>query len=120
MTIENQRNAERFSLQVEAKVTQRHSESPPVITTVAANISNGGAYLETTHPFPIASKIQVEFFLDIESLKKLKFILSVDSLKTLARADNKSLWITTTAVVLRQDDKGIAIVFDTNYTLTSL
>lgn len=120
MMIENHRSAERFSLQLEAKITHRHLEESPVIKTVVANISSGGAYIHTTHQFPVASKIQVEFLVDLESLQKLKFILSMDSLKSLANAQGKSLWVTTTAVVLRRDEEGIAIIFDKNYTVTAL
>lgn len=120
MITENNRSAERFSLQLEAKVTHRHLEESPVIKTVAANISSGGAYIHTTHQFPVASKIQVEFLLDLESLQKLKFILSMESLKNLANTQGKSLWVTTTAIVLRRDKNGIAIIFDKNYTVTSL
>lgn len=120
MITENQRSTERFSLQLEAKVTHRHLDEAPIIKTMAANISSGGAYIQTTHKFPIASKIQVEFLLDLKSLQKLKFILSMESLKALANAEGKSLWVTTTAIVLRRDEKGIAIIFDKNYTVNAL
>ena len=72
------REQERFSLEIQAKISYRHAEEQaPVIESVAANISSGGAFLTTAHSFPVAAKIAMEFLVTIEDLKKLKFILSV-------------------------------------------
>lgn len=114
----DKRNQERFSLNLQAKISYRHSDDQlPVIDTVAANISSGGAFLKTAHPFPMAAKVQVEFLLSFEDVKRLKFILSVDSLK---KCIGQNLWVTATAIVIRRQEDGVGIIFDTNYQFTPL
>ncbi|MBU1566885.1 MAG: PilZ domain-containing protein [Proteobacteria bacterium] len=114
----NKRIQERFSLNLQAKISYRHSEDHlPVIDTVAANISSGGAFLRTPHPFPMAAKVRVEFLLSFDDVKRLKFILSVESLKNLT---GKSLWVSATAIVIRQETDGVGIIFDTDYQFTPM
>lgn len=117
MTSERRRG-ERFSLELQARVTYRHSDQSPLVETVSADISDGGAFLQTDYPFHMASKIQVEFLVGLEDLKRLRFILSVESLRALGR--DSTLWVKTTAVVIRQNDQGIAVIFDKDYTITPM
>ena len=110
-----QRDRKRFSLNLEAKVVYRRAAKDALtINTVTANISSSGAFLKTLHPFPMASQIQINFYINYEDLKKLKFILSLDSLR---RISGGKIWVTTTGVVVRQEDDGVAIIFDTDYQL---
>jgi len=112
------RNQERFSLNLEAKISYRHSpQDQPRIETVAANISSGGAFLETTHDFPLAAKVRVEFFLDVDDLRRLKFILSVDSLKNLV---GNKVWVAASGIVIRRQAEGVGIIFDTDYQVTAM
>lgn len=114
----NKRSQERFSLDLQAKISYRHSDDQsPMIDTVAANISAGGAFLKTTHPFPMAAKVRVEFHLSFDDVKRLKFILSVESLK---KCTGKNLWVTATAIVIRRQADGVGIIFDTNYQFTPM
>ena len=114
----DKRIQERFSLNLQARISYRHSENQlPVIDTVAANISSGGAFLRTSHPFPMAAKVQVEFLVSFDDLKRLKFILSVESLKNLT---GKHLWVSATAIVIRREADGIGIIFDTDYQFTPM
>lgn len=114
----DKRSQERFSLNLQAKISYRHSEDQrPIIDTVAANISSGGAFLKTSHPFPMAAKVQVEFFLSVDDVKRLKFILSMASLKNV---NGGNLWVSATAIVIRRDAEGVAIIFDTDYQFTPL
>ncbi len=110
---EERREQERFFLNLQAKISYRHTEdNSEVIDTVAANISSGGAYLTTSHPFPLAAKVKIEFNLSVEDLKKLKFILSMESLKKLT---DSNLWVSTNAIVIRQQENGVGVIFDTDY-----
>jgi len=118
MNANERRQRERFSLEMKARVTYRHREESPIIESVTANISNGGAFIKTEHSFPMASKLQVEFQLSLQALKMLKFILSVDSLRRLS--NDSDLWVTTTGVVIRQEKEGVAIIFDRDYTITPM
>ena len=112
------RKQERFFLNLQAKISAEQKGSPsPLIETVAANISSGGAFLETSHQFPLASKVHMEFLVTYEDLKKLRFILSHESLKKLAE---KQVWIKATGVVIRQEVHGVAVIFETNYQITPL
>jgi hypothetical protein len=117
MSIEK-RTQERFTLNLEARISYRHSDDQsPVLDTVAANISAGGAFLKTAHPFPMAAKVSIEFHLSFDDLKRLKFILSMDSLKKLT---GKDIWVKASGIVIRRDAEGIGIIFDTDYQLTPL
>lgn len=117
MSIER-REQKRFFLNLQAKISAEQKDSlSPLIETVAANISAGGAFLETSHQFPIASKVRMEFLVSYEDLKKMRFILSYESLKKLA--DNK-VWVCASGIVIRQESHGVAIIFETNYQLTPL
>jgi hypothetical protein len=116
--LHDNRDHERYTLNLPARITYRHTEdTPPVIDTVSANIGAGGAFLRTDHPFPMATKVSVEFFLSVDDLKKLRFILSVESLKQVI---GRNIWVKATGIVLRREVDGIGIVFDTDYRLTPL
>lgn len=114
----NRREQERFSVNLQAKISFRHSkDQAEVIETVAANISSSGVFLETQHKFPMASKVKIEFYLHLNDLKKLKFILSLETLKQLT---STQIWVTAQGVVIRQAENGIGVIFDTNYQLTPM
>ncbi len=117
MSIER-REQQRFSLNLQARISYRHVEDQsPVIDTVAANISSGGAFLQTSHKFPMAAKITVEFYVCFDDLKKLRFILSMESLKKLG---DKKIWVSANGIVIRQQKDGVGIIFDTDYQLTPM
>lgn len=114
----DKREQERFSLNLQAKVSYRHTEDQsPVVVTEAANISSGGAFVRTSHNFPMSSKVTIEFYASLDDLKKLKFILSMESLKQLT---GEKIWVCASGVVIRQEEDGVAIIFDTDYQLTPM
>lgn len=112
----NRRDQERFSLNLQARISSRHgNDDTAVFETVAANISAGGAFLTTYHAFPLASKVTVQFYISVTDLKKLKFVLSMESLKQIT---GDHTWVTTTGVVIRTEDNGVGVIFDTDYQIT--
>ncbi|MFT5699386.1 MAG: c-di-GMP-binding flagellar brake protein YcgR [Desulforhopalus sp.] len=114
----NRREQERFSLNIQAKISYRHAkDQSTVIDTVAANISSGGAFLSTDHKFPLASKVAIKFYLQVADLQKLKFILSVESLKQI---QGDHTWVSATGIVIRQTDDGVGVIFDTDYQITPI
>lgn len=116
--LHDNRDQERYTLNLPARIAYRHTEDiSPVIDTVSANISAGGAFLKTDHPFPMATKVKVEFFLSVDDLKRLRFILSVESLKQVI---GRNIWVKATGIVIRREVDGIGIIFDTEYRLTPL
>ncbi len=117
MSIER-REQKRYSLNLQAKISYRHIEDQsPVIDTVAANISSGGAFVKTSHKFSMAAKVKIEFYLSLEDLKRLRFILSMESLKQLS--DN-NIWVSANGIVIRQEEDGVGIIFNTDYQFTPL
>ncbi len=117
MSIER-REQQRFSLSLQAKISYRHLEDQSmVIDTVAANISAGGAFIQTAHKFPMAAKVKVEFYVSLTDLKRLRFILSMESLRQLT---DQKIWVVAQGVVIRQELDGVGIIFDTDYQLTPM
>ena len=114
----NRRQQERFSLNLQAKISLRHTgDQPETMETVAANISSSGVYLKTQKSLPLASKVKIEFYLHVSDLKQLKFIVSAEALK---RHDSERIWVIAHGVVIRQDENGIGVIFDTNYQITPM
>lgn len=116
--LHDKRELQRYSLNLQARISYRHTgDKAPVIDTVAANISAGGAFLKTAHPFPMAAKVRMEFFLSVDDLRRLRFILSVESLKQLI---GRNIWVRATGIVIRREEDGVGIIFDTDYQLTPM
>ena len=86
--------------------------------TTTANISSGGAFILTDHKFPLADTVRLEFFLAFEDLEKLRFILSVASLREVYKG--KHVWVKATGVVIRTEEKGVGIIFDTDYQVSPM
>jgi len=114
----DRRDQERFSLCLQTKVTvESRSGSTPVFEFVTADISAGGAFIATSRPLPIASKVRLEFFLSLEELARLRFILARESLKLW---EGERAWVTATGVVIRAEKEGVAIIFDQNYQISPI
>jgi c-di-GMP-binding flagellar brake protein YcgR len=113
------REQERLSINTAATITLRHTEEEAeVMESVAANISSGGAYLTTDREIPLAAKVKVEFFLELDELRRLKFVLSEESLRQLQ--EGNQLWVVTQGIVIRKDQQGVAVIFDTDYLFTPM
>jgi len=117
---DEKRIQQRFTLNLQAKMTYSFDDSSngESISTVAANISSSGAFLETDRQLPLSSRVNLEFILVFEDLKKLKVVASVDILRKLAQG--KQVWVQATGVVIRQDPNGVAVIFDQNYQLSPM
>lgn len=119
MESHDRRIQKRFSLDIQAKLSADKSSSGKMISeeTMATNISAGGAFVVTQHRIPLASKVYLEFLVDYEQLKKLRFILSLESLKSFT---GKKIWVKATGIVIRQEDRGLGIIFDQDYQLSPM
>lgn len=116
--LSDQRLQERFSLELPVKVSvSAETDRELQYQTVTANISAGGAFIATNQPLPIASKVYLEFLLSFNDLKKLRFILSLEMLKTFA---GKPVWVLASGVVIRHQANGMAVIFDQDYQLSPL
>ncbi len=115
----DRRLEERHFLQIDVRLSaEEDSAGNPVreqLTTT--NISSGGAFLTTPVKIPLASKVHLEFLVDYDQLKTLRFILSLDSLK---KFTGRKIWVKATGIVIRAEEEGFAIIFDEYYQLTPM
>lgn len=118
MVQEDRREQKRLSLSLQTKVTaESRTGSTPMLEFVTADISPGGAFIATSRPLPIASKVRLEFFLSLEELAQLRFVVAKESLKAW---EGERAWVTATGVVIRVDKEGAAIIFDQNYQISPI
>lgn len=105
-------------MRIQTKVTaETLSGKTPMMELLTANISAGGAFIETDHPLPLVSKVRLEFLLSLENLQNLKFILSLESLKSWK---GKRVWVNASGIVVRVDPTGMGIIFDENYQISPM
>jgi hypothetical protein len=119
MNNQERRRQQRFSLDLQVKISAASTTGEGVFheETIAANISSGGVFIITDRKLPIASTVQLEFFLAFDDLAKLQFILSVESLRA---CKGKHVWVKASGVVIRSEEKGIGIIFDTDYQISPM
>jgi hypothetical protein len=118
MAQEDRRDQERFTLKLQTKImAESRTGVTPLLEFVTADISAGGAFIETSRPLPIASRVRLEFFLSLDELAMLRFVLAKESLKIW---ENDRAWVTATGVVIRVEAGGVAVVFDQNYQLSPI
>jgi c-di-GMP-binding flagellar brake protein YcgR len=118
MAEQERREQERFSLHLQTRIMAESGTGiTPFLEFVTADISAGGAFIETSRPLPMASRVRVEFFLSLDELAKLRFILARESLKAW---QGERAWVSATGVVIRVEEKGIAVIFDQNYQLSAI
>lgn len=119
MERKERRQQERHFLQIQAKLSaDADSAGKRVIQeSTATNISSGGAFLITDTKIPLASKVYLEFLVNYEQLKKLRFILSTESLKKLS---SEKIWVKATGVIIRVEESGLGIIFDQDYQLSPM
>ncbi len=119
MDLKEKRLQKRFPFQLKAKLSTHDDEEKDSLQEeiIVSNISSGGAFLQTKQKLPMASKVFLEFCIAFEHLQKLRFILSLDSLRSFK---DKQVSVKATAVVIRAEEDGIGIIFDTDYQLTPM
>jgi len=118
MTQDERREHERFSLRLQTKImAESRTGVTPLLEFVTADISAGGAFIQTSRPLPMASKVRLEFFLSLEELARLRFIVAKESLKVWR---GERAWVTATGVVIRAEKEGVAVIFDQNYQVSPI
>ncbi|MCK5071326.1 MAG: PilZ domain-containing protein [Desulfocapsa sp.] len=118
MSGNNSRQHERFSIRIKTKVSaETLSGKTPMMEFKTANISSGGAFIETDTPLPLVSKVRLEFLLSLEDIQSLKFVLSLETLKSWT---GNRLWVSATGVVMRCQSDGMGIMFDENYKISAM
>ncbi|MFH2121920.1 MAG: PilZ domain-containing protein [Pseudomonadota bacterium] len=118
MVPEEKRTQERFPLRLQTKImAESLTGSTPLLEFVTADIGAGGAFIATSRPLPIASKVRLEFFLSLEELARLRFVVAKESLKVW---QSERAWVTASGVVIRVEKDGVAIIFDQNYQISPI
>jgi PilZ domain-containing protein len=118
MAADERRVHERFSMRIQTKMTaETLSGKTPMMEFLTANISGGGAFIETGHPLPLVSKVRLEFLLSLEDLQSLKFILSAETLKSWK---GERAWVSASGIVVRCEPTGMGIMFDENYQISPM
>lgn len=118
MAADERRMHERYSLRIQTKITaETLSGKTPLMEFLTANISAGGAFIETERPLPLASKVRLDFLFSLEDLQMLKFILSLETLKSWK---GTRVWIRATGIVVRHETNGMGIIFDENYQISPM
>lgn len=119
MTVSEQRAHKRYPLKIQCKMTaETLSGKTPIMEYLTANISASGAFIETPTPLPLASKVRLEFLLSLEDLQTLKFIVSLETLKSW---EGKRIWISASGIVARHEQtNGMGIMFDENYQINPM
>lgn len=113
-----QRLNERFSMHLPVRIsTQGKGGKEVLFESITANISSGGVFISTADPLPVASKVYLEFLIDFEDLKKLRFILSLESLRSY---QGKPVWVNVSGVVIRHQEDGMAVIYDDDYQLSPI
>ena len=118
MSGKERRLHERYSIQIQTKMTaETLSGKTPMMEFLTADISAGGAFIQTDHPLPLVSKVRLEFLLSLEDLQSLKFVLSLDTLKSWK---GKRVWVSASGIVTRTASDGMGIMFDDNYQISPM
>lgn len=115
----DRRIQQRFSLDIQVRLSTADDSAGKALTeeTTAANISSGGAFVTTTRQIPLASRVYLAFLVDYDQLKKLRFILSLDTLQSFS---GQKIWVKATGVVIRREEHGLGIIFDQDYQLSPM
>lgn len=116
--ISERRHQKRYTLKTNIQVCYQDKKLQTVKRSMAANISNSGAFLPIEELPPLNSRVAIQFLLELDEVQKLRFVLSLASLKELSR--NKRVWVTTNAHVIRHEQDGVAVIFAENYSTTPL
>jgi hypothetical protein len=98
------RNTDRFSLELPTSlIVYNGDRKQEPIKLKTNNVSGGGAFFKTSKLLSVGTKIDMKMIVSLERLKKFR--------------KKKSL-INISGSVIRTDDKGFAICFDENYTIS--
>jgi len=101
----DERQMERFTLQISANLFVISEENAKQITLETSNISAGGAFFPTDSPLPIGTKVKIDLVLPLGELKSM---------------EGKRSRIHVSGAVIRTEDSGMAISFDKNYQISKL
>jgi hypothetical protein len=95
------RKLKRFELDIPARLlVTTDDQKKEVIELKTANISAGGAFLQTEHRLPEGTRVQLDIVLPVEKIKELIGMYGC---------------VTVIGSVTRSEPEGIAVVFDNKY-----
>jgi hypothetical protein len=103
---EEKRKLERYSLKLPAWISLTDENGKRrTIEFFTANVSAGGAFIDTNTPLSIGTKVDIDIFLSINKLEKL---------------GGKKSRIGVTGSVIRTEPTGMALMFDKQFQISPL
>ena len=100
------RKLERFPLKLPARIFVDGGEGEAaLLDAVTSDISAGGAFFYTDTPLPVGTEMNVDLILPLDELKKI---------------EGKRANIKVKGAVIRTGKKGMAIIFDKKYRISSM
>ena len=106
--MEERRKLERFELNAPARVlleSGRCKNDEYNLTT--RDVSSDGAFLYSSQPFPEGAKVKMDFMISLETLQRLAGEKGMAKIRVKGK-------------VIRSDENGIAIRFESSYKITAL
>ena len=106
--MENSRCFQRFNLRLPAEIkliTEEGKNDTKLVMLKTRNISSGGAFFPTRHPFSEGTDVKIDLNLMIEELIKLT---------------RRHAQIKVRGRVIRREQNGMAIIFRKDYVIDSI
>jgi len=104
MSVEGRRK-ERFSLKLPAQISATEDSGGKALVAETKEISSVGAFFEIDQPIQVGAEVEIELVLSLEKLKQLQ---------------GKHARIKISGLVVRADEKGMAVCFDEDYEISPL
>ncbi len=106
--MEERRKLERFGLNSPARLQIiRGSGKPEKLDLTTKDISSDGAFLFAHAPIPEGANVKIDFFISLDTLRKIS-------------GEEGSVRVRVNGKVIRTNQDGIAIRFDSKYKITAL
>jgi hypothetical protein len=104
--VDEKRKLERFSLQLLSRLSVKSGDrGQDSIELLTRNISSGGAFIQTSRPFKVGTRLDIEVIFPLDRIKKV---------------EGEMACMKVNGSVIRSDTEGMAISFDKDYQILPL
>ena len=107
MQIVEKRKLERFNMEIPATISVTCADAPKKLDMTTRDISSGGAYFRTNESLPVGTKMKINFFLPLKTIKTLP-------------DHYERVIVNVTGKILRIEPDGIGVCFDETYDIRPL
>ncbi|MEO5378282.1 MAG: hypothetical protein H7832_10955 [Magnetococcus sp. DMHC-6] len=106
MPTKEQRQIERFPLELKSQISFLGEEKQEVMMLLTKDVCSGGAFFKTKYTLPLGTKVEIELLLSSVTFKK--------------RQSKENTLIKLSGLVHRIDENGMAILFEKEYNILQL